>query len=205
MTRYVGFYWTLPVPFVGFTALPGDVDGAAKRSRTVRYQVDRVRRWVKEQKGDLVAERAFLELEPDRGTAEGAQAAAEAISLARKEHATLVLVDFAEAFGWRRHTPLREAVEASGVPHMILPPDPVAIDGREFDPVAHFRTWSDVWAQYRSSKPARKAQLKDTIRALAHDDMTFAELACALNARGIPTITGKLWTKDSVRKFVESA
>ena len=39
----VGFYWTLPVPWAGFTDLPKDIDAAVKASRTIRYQVQRVR------------------------------------------------------------------------------------------------------------------------------------------------------------------
>jgi hypothetical protein len=54
MRRFVGFYWTLPVPFAAFTALPDDIDAAAEKSMTVRYQRERVRRWVKEEKGELL-------------------------------------------------------------------------------------------------------------------------------------------------------
>ena len=43
-TRAVGFYWTLPVPWAGFTDLPTDVDEAAAQSRTIRYQRDLIRR-----------------------------------------------------------------------------------------------------------------------------------------------------------------
>ena len=41
----VGFYWTLPVPWAGFTSLPKAVDDAAKLSRTIRYQRDLIRRY----------------------------------------------------------------------------------------------------------------------------------------------------------------
>ena len=41
----VGFYWTLPVPWVRFTSLPKAVDDAAKLSRTIRYQRDLIRRY----------------------------------------------------------------------------------------------------------------------------------------------------------------
>lgn len=66
--NFIGLYWTLPVPWAGFVNLPDDPDAAAAASRTIRYQVERVRRWVKDQKGTLVAERVFLELQPDRGS-----------------------------------------------------------------------------------------------------------------------------------------
>ena len=56
MDRFLGLYWTLPVPWAGFTQLPKDVGAAAKLSRTIAYQRERVRRWVAEEGGDLVAE-----------------------------------------------------------------------------------------------------------------------------------------------------
>jgi hypothetical protein len=49
--RFVGFYWTLPIPAVGFTSLPKDVGAAAAASKTIRYQRERIRRWVADQKG----------------------------------------------------------------------------------------------------------------------------------------------------------
>ena len=41
--RFVGFYWTLPMPHVGFTKLPRDAEAAAEASQTIRYQRERVR------------------------------------------------------------------------------------------------------------------------------------------------------------------
>ncbi len=66
--RYIGFYWTRPVPWAGFTALPRDANDAAKMSMTVRYQRERVWRWVRDERGELIAEEAFIEVAPDRGT-----------------------------------------------------------------------------------------------------------------------------------------
>jgi hypothetical protein len=205
MRRFVGFYWTLPVPFARFTALPDDIEAAAAASTTIRYQRERVRRWVKEQKGDLRAERAFLELTPDRGTPEGATAIDAAIAVARAEDAELVLVDFSEAFGWRRHPALRERLEASGQPCMMLPPDPLVMDGKEFDPVAHFRTWEETWRRYRGSKEARKGALWEAIGEIQKEEMTYVEIATALNNAGVRTVTDKPWTKESIRKFLASA
>ena len=36
----VGFYWTLPVPWAGFTHLPDAVEAAAKASQTIRSQCE---------------------------------------------------------------------------------------------------------------------------------------------------------------------
>lgn len=205
MRRFVGFYWTLPVPFAQLTSLPEDINAAAEKSMTVRYQRERVQRWVKEQKGELRAERAFLELAPDRGTPEGATAVDAALAIAQAENAALVLVDFAKAFGWRPHPALRERLEASGQPFMLLPPDPVVINGKDFDPVEHFRTWDETWRSFRASKSARKGAAQAALGAMPVKEMTYAEIAQILNKAGIKTVTGKSWTKDSVGKFIADA
>ena len=98
--NFIGFYWTLPVPWAGFNDLPADPDEAAKASKTIRYQVERVRRWVKDAKGVLVAERVFLEIHPDRGSEEIVPEIDRMIALAQKRDAQLVLVDFSEAMRW---------------------------------------------------------------------------------------------------------
>ncbi|MGI1661353.1 hypothetical protein ACRDNQ_03845 [Palleronia sp. KMU-117] len=202
MRRFVGFYWTLPVPFAKFTALPDDIDAAAEKSTTIRYQRERVRRWVKEEKGELSAERAFLELAPDRGTPEGATAVDAAITVAKAQDAELVLVDFGEAFGWRTHPALRHRLESSGHPFVMLPPEPVFLDGKRFDPIAHFRTWAETWREYRGSKETRKGAVLAALGTLAVEEMTYAEVAASLNEAGVPTVSGKSWTKETLRKFL---
>ncbi len=44
MDRFLGLYWTLPVPWAGFTSLPKDAKAAAAQSRTIAYPRERVRR-----------------------------------------------------------------------------------------------------------------------------------------------------------------
>ena len=64
----VGFYWTMPVPWAGFTDVPKHVDAAAAVSLTIRYQRDLIRRYAKSHRMDLIHEAAFVEVAPDRGT-----------------------------------------------------------------------------------------------------------------------------------------
>lgn len=201
---WVGFYWTLPVPWAGFTALPGDIEAAAKASRTIRYQRDRVRRWVAEEKDALVDEAVFLELAPDRGTAYVKDAVAKATARCKAAGAGLVLVDFRMTHGWRAHPALWEALEETPVPQMRLDPVPLLIDGQTFDPLAHFRTWAAAQDAHAQSKPAHKAQIKAALgdAALAHT--TLAETAARLNAAGLRTHTGKPWTADNLRKFMQT-
>ncbi len=68
MRNAVGFYWTLPVPWAGFTELPTDIDAAAGASRTIGYQRALIRRHAKAEKLNLIREEVFLEIEPDRGS-----------------------------------------------------------------------------------------------------------------------------------------
>ncbi|MDV7145638.1 hypothetical protein R3X27_23390 [Tropicimonas sp. TH_r6] len=205
MQRYVGFYWTLPVPFADFTSLPENVAEAAASSRTVRYQRERVWRWVKEENAELVAERAILELAPDRGTAVGAASVDSAIKAARKVGADLVLVDFAQGFGWRRHPALWEYLDAVAISYMALSPDPVMIDGKPFDPVAHFRTWEGAWTAFRATKPERKEAIRSAIGTLPIEEMTFADVADHLNEAGVKPLQAKTWNKELVRKFMKYA
>jgi hypothetical protein len=65
---FVGFYWTLPVNWTGFRSLPKDVEEAAAKSRTIRYQMERVRKHVDENAGELVGEFTFMDVRPDRAT-----------------------------------------------------------------------------------------------------------------------------------------
>jgi hypothetical protein len=205
MRRFVGFYWTLPAPFAKFTVLPDDIDAAAEKSTTIRYQRERVRRWVKEEKGALRAERAFLELAPDRGTPEGATAVDAAITVARAEDAELVLVDFGEAFGWRTHPALRRRLETSGHPFIMLSPEPVILDGKRFDPITHFRTWGETWKRFRASKEARKGAVLAALGTLPMEEMTYVEMAASLNDARISTVSGKSRTKETLRKFLKHA
>ena len=80
---FVGFYWTLPMPHAGFKELPKDAEAAAKASRTIRYQRDRVRLHVEAEGGLLVGETVWLELEPDRGSRHVAGALEQAVDLCR--------------------------------------------------------------------------------------------------------------------------
>ncbi len=47
--KYVGFYWTLPIHWKGFTSLSADAEEAATQSRTIRYQRIWIHKWVKEE------------------------------------------------------------------------------------------------------------------------------------------------------------
>ena len=59
--KYVAFYWTLPIPSVGFLRLSDDPDIAVTQSKTIRYQREIIKEWAAEERGVLVGEITFLE------------------------------------------------------------------------------------------------------------------------------------------------
>jgi hypothetical protein len=201
--KFAGFYWTLPVPWAGFNMLPKEVDEAADKSITIRYQRDRVRRWVKDERGELIAEEVFLELAPDRGTDMIIPEIDRLLSRCQQESAKLVLVDFSDAFGWRRHGPLWDRLAKTEL-CMALDPSPIMLDGAEFDPVHHFRTWREIEHSRTAAKSERKTDLADAISQLSSEHTTNNLLAKALNTSGLSTPTGKPWTTENLRKFLKT-
>jgi hypothetical protein len=204
MDRYVGLLWTLPVPWTGFTALPKDPEAAAQASRTIRYQRERIRRWVKDEGGTLTHEEVFLELAPDRGSTEIQSVVDHLLQRCRAEKAQLVLVEFWTAFGWRRHGPLAERLSANRDLCILLDPAPLTSAEGHFDPVEHFRTWREVEGAHAASKADRKAELAHAIVERQEEHLSLAELARALNADGLVTPTGKPWSPDNLRKFLRA-
>ena len=80
----------------------------------------------------------------------------------------------------------------------------LVIDGAEFEPVKHFRTWRQIERVHAETKPQRKAALAAAIDRLASEHATHASLAEALNADELFTPNGKPWTADNLRKFMKA-
>ena len=110
----VGFYWTLPVPWVGFTSLPKAVDDAAKLSRTIRYQRDLIGRYAAENRFRLVHEEVFLEVYPDRASNQMLEPLRKVKAICEAQNAVLLIVDFWEIKRWRDHGQLRNWLEEAG-------------------------------------------------------------------------------------------
>lgn len=199
--RFVGFYWTLPVPWAQFNALPVDVDAAAEKSRSIRYQRDRVRRWVKENGGILIKEQVFLELAPDRATKHVKDAVQLLARTCREARAMVVHVNFHERHHARPHPFLRDALKESGTESFGLDPEPIVIDGSLFDPIEHFRGWRKLNDEHTSGKPAAAAKLLADIHRMRDEGDTWARVAENLNRRGLKTLNGKPWRAENARKF----
>lgn len=202
MTRKaIGFYWTLPVPWARFTSLPEDVDEAAKASQTIAYQREVIRAYAKENGYELVREKVFLEIEPDRGTDLIWAPLDQAAGLCRDLGADLILVDFSEVQGWRRHGPLKEWIRKADIGITTIFPDEIIVNGRYFDPHSHFSTWKDRQRRWVDEKGKRSVAAGNRIAEMISEGFTYSEIADSLNSEGVFTPTGKIWTKDNVQKF----
>lgn len=198
---YVGFYWTLPVARRPFRKDTTDVMEAARRSRTIRYQLELVRRFVQDEKGRLVGEAAFVELAADRGTEHVADALGRVASLCTRHAATLVYVDFSLVHHWRPHPFMVSYLETHGVPTEPLRPDEVMLDGRRFEPAQHFRHWQRRQAdEAKAMRERAREELSAILARLPDEPGRYQIAADDLNARGIATSTGRDWTAEGVRK-----
>lgn len=201
--EFVGFYWTFPVVWAGFTSLSHDPEEAARQSRTIRYQREAVRREIDERRGTRIAEIVFLERSPDRGTEHVEGRIRKALDICRDRRATLLWVNFAEAQSWRRHPRLYEIIHESGVRQEPLTPEPLIVDGEPFDPVRHFQDWRRLDSEARAARseivPAALAAAMDRIPEGWGRNRKIAEF---LNDLGVPTRTGRPWTDDIVRKEI---
>lgn len=216
--RFIGFYWTLPVPTHGFRQLPDDATEAARRSRTIRHQQAIVRRWVEEENGIIEEgdEVVFLELDPDHGTEYIVPKAQELLDRCRSEGKQLLVValwDMAD-MGWRRHRLLIDLLEAEERQAeaeerpplcIVLPPDQVQ-DRRAIKAmIGNFEYWRNVRKAFTDGKPAHESLVEQTVAELKRTGGGKASskvLAQALNAQGLLTPNGRPWTAANLRQFL---
>lgn len=89
-----------------------------------------------------------------------------------------------------------------------LDPEPDPEDG--FDPVRHFRRWRHELDRLKAAQPRGEALRQMVLTAIQphlppETDPPDYRLAVALlEAEGIRTPTGKSWTRDNLRMFVQA-
>lgn len=200
----VGFYWTLPVPWAGFKDLPADIEAAAEVSKTIRYQMELIRAYARDNGLALIREEAFLEVEPDRGTEYVLTALRKLEDDCSANAAALLYVDFSQVQGWRSHPPMEAWSRRKKIELMPIWPDPVRIDGKIFRPERHFREWrerQDVWSE---GKEARMAKALKRAQALRKEGHSYRVIAHRLNEEALRSATGKQWSIDLVRKLISA-
>jgi hypothetical protein len=205
MRNAVAFYWTLPVPWAGFRTLPEEIDAAAKVSRTIRYQYELIHRHAKDRSYQLVAEKVFLEIAPDRGSQYVVDALRPLEAICRSKEAVLLHVDFSLVQGWRGHSPLSHWPSHARIEVETLYPDEIQIDGVTFDPNRHFTEWRERQQAWTASKPERVARALAAAGRLRDAGWTHKAIAQELNDERIPSATGTPWTADNIRKLLSAA
>jgi hypothetical protein len=198
--EYVGFYWTLPVNWAGFRDLPTDADSAAALSQTVRYQVARARRFVRDQRGTMLAEIAFCDVRHDRAT-DAVRSTLRKHAAAHAGRATLLYVRFNEIDHWRPNIHLVHEAERLGLTSLPLSPDALLIDGVLFDPARHFREWRERDRTMKGRLDVNAAAaLRVALDAVKEGPGRWQTIAARLNADGVRTVRGGWWTAEGVRK-----
>jgi len=214
--KAVGFYWTLPVMWVrdqqsgevGFRSLSPNIDEAVQQSRTIAYQAAVIRRYAKDNGFDLVHESAFIEPHPDRTDRAIKGDLARAERICRKHDATLLYVDFSHVRLTRRHTAMEDAIQGMDVVKEEITADEdevLWINGAPFNPYTHFNDWRERQRRWIADKPRRIAHALERAGELRAAGMAGPTIAKMLNAEGIYSSTGKDWTSESLRKFLNAA
>ncbi len=108
MRSAVGFYWTLPVNWADFRSLPDDIEEAAKRSKTVRYQRAIVRQWAKKNGCKVDHEIAYIDTRTDRATGGCKDALTKAYKKCAGLMTPLIYVNFGKVHFWRRNSRVSE-------------------------------------------------------------------------------------------------
>ena len=205
MTREaIGFYWTLPVHWADFRKLDTNVEVAAKQSMTVRYQMERVRRWAKAEGYTLIHEVAYIEKKPDRATAACRKALERATKKCPGSGTALLFVDFADRNLWRRNTFIPDISEELGFKPIELSPKPIDIDGVLFDPIHHFMDWREKHKLGKTDlRQVAEDGLFEAFRIFRGNEQPYARMAEWLNKHDIKTTTGIKWTNENVRKAIK--
>ncbi|TXM65240.1 hypothetical protein FV226_25325 [Methylobacterium sp. WL12] len=201
--NYIGLYWTLPVTWKRFYYLPDDLDPAAARSTTIRYQRERVRRWVDTDgaPGELVDHIHYIDVRPDRATDVGIGYLASVVDQLRSKERTLVYVDFADGTPWRPQRALKKYLFENDLDHESIQPDRVPLDGKpDFDIIKHFADWKLRHGEHQERHQRALSELFAAAASVPAGSNRYAAIAEMLHDRREGTTTGKMWTAANVEQ-----
>ena len=202
---YVGFYWTLPVPRIGFRHLPRDPAAAAAVSTTIRYQRAATHRYVKavegRLEGRLLGEIAFMDTQPDRSSDAVREALDQVRAVTGGRRAAVIHVAFDEK-SWRDNRHLVEYLREQDIERIPLSPEPIDVDGERLDPIHHFADWRErETAAMSALRLGAYLGLRAALAAFPGGEGRWRTIADRLNADGIGTVRGGRWTPENVRKL----
>lgn len=203
MRNAVGFYWTLPVPWADFDRLPEDTDGAAKASRTIRYQRELIRRHAKEQKYRLAEEKVFLELAPDRGSEHVLDALRPVAVICRELDAVLLLVDFSAVRGGAVMVHYRNGADNLRFTPSLYTRTRFPSMVRHSIPTATSLNGADFRMNGQTAKRIALRMRRMSLESCELKKKTYKSIAESLNNACIRSATGKDWTSDNVRALLK--
>lgn len=206
--KAIGFYWTLQVNWIPAAksrlkaVRSQTIEEAAKSSKTIAMQREAIHRWAKENGFEIIHEKTYVELEPDRVLGGSGAELRKLWKLAEKENATILYADFSAAVGQRRHHILdRLTYDWPPGQGRFLAIDLDDAAAEKFR--AHFAGWRKDYREWLGSKKDRKQKALDSARELQSRGYVLEEVAHCLNEDKIFTMTGKLWTEETLRKFLK--
>lgn len=203
MREAIGFYWTFPVNWLPVPKLDtGDIEAAAKGSKTIAVQREAVCRWAKENKFALIHEEALVEAEPDRIAEETAGVLHLLLERAEKDDAMVLFVDLKHETNMRNHRVLNALVDFQSHAGGRLQPVPLAPKEQEFL-TEHFARWGMKhrhWLEERGERQRKTLALAVRLRI---DGLPLKTVAHQLNEAKLPSMTGKPWTEETLRKFLK--
>ncbi|WP_132249211.1 hypothetical protein [Methylobacterium segetis] len=202
---YIGFYWTLPVPRIGFRHLPKDAAEAAQVSTTIRYRRALTHRYVRDVEGRLegrlLGEIAFMDVRPDRAPEAVREALDRVGAIASGRRAALIHLAF-EEHAWRDNLHLIAHLRRLDIERVPLSPDPITLDGVPLDPAAHFGGWRErETAAMAELRLSAYAGLRGALAAVPEGAGRWQAIADRLNADRVGTVRGGRWTAENVRKL----
>lgn len=71
------------------------------------------------------------------------------------------------------------------------------------DPFAHFQAWKAENDARKKGRGASRSQILQAIAVLRSSGFTFEQVADRLNSQNLSSTIGRLWSAESLRKFVK--
>lgn len=124
------------------------------------------------------------------------------LDICQKRGARLAYVNFSKEAGWRTHHHLEHRLSARSIEPLEFLPEPLLMNGKEFDPKEHFRSWREKSQSVSAEKHERASKAFDRAGELRKTGASYKAIAAILNEEGFPSLTAKQWTPESLRKFL---
>lgn len=203
MRKAIGFYWTFPVKWLPIAPLAtGDIEAAVQGSKTIAVQREAIRRWTRENGFDLIHEEAFVEAEPDRISSETGQVLDRLLERAKQVDAKVLFVDLKHEVNVRNHRILKELVDFQSHAESSLQPVPLAWEEQQFL-AGHFADWGRAHREWLADRGERQRTTLARARRMQKEGLSLKTVALQLNDANLPSMTGKLWTEETLRKFLK--